>query len=399
LEDAYFTARAAGDSDVASTAAAALAAAVAEQTQDGTSALRWARLALVEASDDEGRLVAENGRAFALYEAGRFPEALAAFEAALELSRATCGESCPFTADLLGNIATTLVQLGRAEEALARAQESLTLIEALHGPDHPDVASGLKYVGDTLDMLGRDREAVPLLERAVSIRERTFGPDHPDVASALGSLASVVQDLGDLPRARAMLERVIAIVERGGAPGDLAAVYNALGLLLAAEGEHAAAIAAYERAAASLDGGSGADHPWLAYIEGNLGNALESAGRKDEAEVVMRRAIGRLERLGGREDQRLSAPLTSLCGLLVDSGRAREAIEHCERVLAIGSDDRERIGDAEARLAQALVASGGDRTRALELARAALARLRTLDNAGAKASVASIERWLREQGG
>src|SRR5262249_18444893 len=104
---------------------------------------------------------------------------------------------------------------------------------------------------------GRNQEAAATLRAALAEQEAALGPDHPDLSRTLGTLADAL--IADDPKsveAQHALERSLSIQTR-------------------AYGEH---------------------HRYTAWTRVNLGAALLSSGRLDEAEAACRASLADFER-------------------------------------------------------------------------------------------------------
>ena len=77
-----------------------------------------------------------------------------------------------------------LYQAGKYAEAIPLAQQVLAIEEKALGPDHPNVAVALNNLAELYTAQGRYADAEPLYKRSLAIYEKTLGPDHPDVAKA-----------------------------------------------------------------------------------------------------------------------------------------------------------------------------------------------------------------------
>jgi tetratricopeptide (TPR) repeat protein len=143
----------------------------------------------------------------------------------------------------------------------------------------------------------------------------------------------------------------------------------------------------------------GPSHPAIGSSHNNLGAALEAQGRYDDAEIELRAAVELAERLGRDDHPSTAVARYNLGGVLVSLGRPAEAVEQLERAFAIrsapGTPALERARTAYA-LAKALVAAGGDRARAVTLAREADAAYGEM---GAKHEKEreTVRTWLAEQ--
>ena len=156
-----------------------------------------------------------------------------------------------------------------------------------------------------LDKLGRDAEAREKYQTALAYIVRVKGEDHPQVATILNNLGSIAMDAGDLESALDFFRRSLAVKERVLGPTSL---------------------------------GSG-------ITRGNVADALYRLRRYDEAEREVRAAIELIEKQLKADGEQLSYPLETLGGLLLDTGRAAEAVAPLERARAI----REKLGQAEER--------------------------------------------------
>ncbi len=76
-----------------------------------------------------------------------------------------------------------LYQAGRYGEALSFWKKALELGQREFGPDHPQTAAFLNNLAVLYKAQGRYAEAEPLFKRSLAIREKALGAEHPDVAA------------------------------------------------------------------------------------------------------------------------------------------------------------------------------------------------------------------------
>ena len=339
LEEAVRVADTARDDRTRALAALALADLVGRRQaryQDGLRALENAAAVVSRAGDDhELRGSLEYTRSTLLWKLGKLPEALGAGERALVERQKAFGPNHPFTASVRNNLGNIQQAMGHLEPALAQYQLALNGMEATLGPEHPTVALALNNVGAVLWDLGRLEDARASFERSVQIRERALGPTHPAVARSLTNLGAVEQSLGRLPEAARDLARAVQIQEATLGPDHLDLVpglVNLAGVLLE-QGKHAEALERCKRADAINRKELGPEHHDLTYAQACLAEAL------------------------------------------VGLGRAPEAIPQAEHALKLLGPKpvAAEVAEAELALAAALWDGGGDRRRAVELGRAAVA--------------------------
>jgi tetratricopeptide (TPR) repeat protein len=199
-------------------------------------------------------------------------------------------------ADELTNNAIALYQVGKYAEAIPVAQQVLAIREKVLGPDHPDVAAVLNSIGLNYDKAGRYAEAELLYKRALAIREKALGSDHPDhyfVAQSLNNLALLYAEQSRYAEAEPLYKRSLAIYEKAlgpdhpevaGSLNNLAALYDNQGRACEAEPLNQRALAIYEKAL-------GPDHPEVAGSLNNLAVLYMSQGRYADALPLVQRAI------------------------------------------------------------------------------------------------------------
>ncbi|MCB1162274.1 tetratricopeptide repeat protein [bacterium] len=139
----------------------------------------------------------EYSAGIALYNQGRFEEAIAHFEAAVAGSAKTSTTyrlGIFYAAEAHANIGRALLKAEHYDEARVHLEQALT-----ETPNFPDLQYSL---GVALFMEGRRDEAKPCFERALEI--------NPDYAEARCFLAVALEADGDAEAARAQLQQVTA---------------------------------------------------------------------------------------------------------------------------------------------------------------------------------------------
>jgi len=244
------------------------------------------------------------------------------------------------------------------DEARAQYERALELQRAVFGPAHPVIGELLVNLGAVELLRGAMKDAQRSFEQALPILEDALGSEHPVVARPLNNLANILLGTGDYVQATKLYERVFAI-ESAALP---------------------------------------ADHPDLAATLDNLALAHSMLGDQDRALALQSEALAVWERSLGLDHPSAALSLTIRGDILVRRREVHEALADYERALAIferheGMQQREP--HTRFMVAKLLVFLGGDRERALALARSAREEYRTFDN-GAQA-IAEVNAWLEQQ--
>ena len=121
----------------------------------------------------------------------------------------TSGESSELTEAY--NSYNALYQQGRYSEAVPYAKEALRLGTEEFGPNDPTTAALLDKLAGLYEAQGRYAEAEPLYQRSLAIYEKALGPEHPDVAESLENYAALLRQTARADEAESMETRAKAI--------------------------------------------------------------------------------------------------------------------------------------------------------------------------------------------
>jgi len=261
-------------------------------------------------------------------------------------------------AERLMSLADIDSTVGAFDEAWARYEQALEIRRNVLGPDHPEVGKLLVNLG-VVELLRKALgDARGHFEQALPILEDALGPEHPAMAIPLNNLGYIFEETGDYAQAKALYERVLAI-ESATLPPDhpeLAATLDNLAIVHSKHGDYAQALALQAKAFAIWERSLGPDHPNTAMSLAILGDIHLARRQHDEALTAYERALAIFERHEGTQHGELSA-----------------------RFL----------------VAKLLVETGGDRERALALARSAREGFHMLGDSGAQ-DVAEVDAWLEQ---
>ncbi|MEL7467365.1 MAG: tetratricopeptide repeat protein [Pseudomonadota bacterium] len=183
---------------------------------NGNEALRVAGLMKGAAIDESGRessdyAVALSCEAVSLRMLGQYDRAEPLYRQAIEIGKATIGETHPDYATHLSNLAGLLRTMGRYDEAEPLYRQAIEIGKATIGEAHPDYATSLNNLAGLLRAMGRYDEAEPLYRQAIEIDKATIGETHPNYAIRLNNLALLLQNMGRYDEARPLYAEQLEI--------------------------------------------------------------------------------------------------------------------------------------------------------------------------------------------
>jgi tetratricopeptide (TPR) repeat protein len=344
---------------------------------------------------------AHTGMGVVLNAQGRYDEALVHYRHALEVVRRAYGPEHPQCAVHLNNMATALRLQGKVSEAVALQNEALALSERALGPEHPSSGLMRANLGDALLRQGQAREALEHYERALTVLTAAHGRSHPRVSAVLISIGNARSYLAEWSQAEAAFSEVLTLQQQllGPEHPDIALTYNNLGLMLLEMGRQAEARRLLLRARELWEKALGPEHPKVASAVLNLARVDLAEGRTQAALTGFQRALAVRRKALGPEHPKVVPSLTLVGEATLRVHGARAALEPLEQAVALAAKvelpPMER-GRALFILARALWESGGDRQRALALAREAQqAYAKTPQLAAAEAR--EVQAWLSKR--
>jgi tetratricopeptide (TPR) repeat protein len=256
----------------------------------------------------------------------------------------TAAKAASMLAYILGSLES------RPKEAHEWAAVGRALLDQA-GPGHSRIRGWLDQgeAGTFLHERHFER-ALALFRQARLLKAQELGPDHPDVGLSFNSELIPLYKLGRRTEALAASDHALAIFLRRGGP-----VGSALS---------------------------------------NRGEILRVLGRTDEAKDALERAMRT-----DLSDVRQADALTNLGHILAASDTPEQAIPLLERALhteELHNLDPDATAETRFALASVLWSTGGDRRRALTLARAAR---KTYDRLEMSTELAEVDAWLAKHNG
>lgn len=324
-------------------------------------------------------------RADALFQQGKYQEALPLFQRSLAIREKALGAEHADIAVTLINMSILYDKLGQYDLALPLAQRALAIREKALGSEHADTAESLiNLVGlymapalrqydralplaqralairertlgsehaDTVDnclilaglyfALRQYDQALPLAQRLLVIREKTLGPEHPRTADSRTTVAGLYYALGRYDQALLQLQRALVITEKAFGPehADTATSLNYLAALYQELGQYGQALSLYQRALAIREKALGPEHADTAFSLDALAMLYEKLGQYDRALPLYQRALAIGEKIHGPEHADTATSLGDLARQYKTLGQYDQALQLYQRSLAI----REKI--------------------------------------------------------
>jgi serine/threonine-protein kinase len=200
-----------------------------------------------------------------------------------------------------------LHRLGRYEEAMAEMERALQIAEAGLGPDHHQTSAARINLAVMVQAAGDAARAAELFQAGVVALRAEHGDAHIAVADAEDGLGRALKDLGRHEDARAHLTEALRIRRALLPPGSprIGATLGNLAALRAEVGEHAAAADAFGEALGIFEATVGEAHPFYAFALSGRGEARARSGEVDEGIADLERAL-RLQATHGHEPKRLA---------------------------------------------------------------------------------------------
>ena len=314
-------------------------------------------------------------------QAGRVDDGLAELERAIAMSEPeTLARGV-----ILGNYGNALFEAGRYRDALNAFDEAYAIDQNNLPPGHPSFVLDLQNRSRVLNRLGRNVEAVEVLARAIEAGKQAYGPESSRLGGPHLNLGVSLIGLQRYDEATAHIERAVA-VWTGAYPEDhryFDIADTNLGIIASEQGDYEAALRRYRAAKARVSRREGSKSRAMRAVVGNEANALYALGRYEEAAVMQREALALAEAFEGPEHPSLGYALVGLARALVATEAYEEAAEVAERARRLREG---KVGPAEMYLTYITLADAFAHLGALEDARR---HARAASAAAAEAGLAS----------
>ncbi|KAG9250683.1 uncharacterized protein F5Z01DRAFT_640089 [Emericellopsis atlantica] len=276
---------------------------------------------------------------------GRFKEAGAMYERALQGYEKAWGPEHTSTLDTVNNLANIYKNQGRVKEAEAMYERALQGKKKAWGPEHTSTLDTVNNLASLYANQRRLKEAEVMYERALQGKEKAWGSEHTSTLDTVNNLGLLYANQGRFKEAEAMYERALQGYEKAWGPEHTSTLdtVNNLANLYADQGRLKEAEAMYERALQGNEKAWGPEHTSTLSTVNNLASLYADQGRFKEAEAMYERALQGNEKAWGPEHTSTLSTVNNLANLYANQGRLKEAEAMYERALqgyekALGED-------------------------------------------------------------
>ncbi len=339
----------------------------------------------------------DEGLGDAQWQAGDRPAALESYQRALLATLALQGPDSADVARLHSSVGWVLMELGRTRDARSHYEQSREIRERLLGADHPSLTYTWNELGHLAEERGEPDEAVRCFERSRAIGQQAFLTDSSSILRQTVNLAGALARAERFSEAAPLLDIAEKVFDQPQSEPFIAARVEfqatraqvLLGQQRASEAVQSARVAQQLGTSAF-----GAEHPQTLVALPVLAAALEATGKPAEAVATLDEYLAASTKKGACETADCAAAWVHGGRALLALRRKPEALARLEKGLALlGTVEGNERLKAESRLAlaDALWATGGDRTRARALAEKARAGFESLRRSG---DVQAAEAWL-----
>jgi CHAT domain-containing protein/tetratricopeptide (TPR) repeat protein len=295
------------------------------------------KLSAEQRKELEARWQELNTAGIKAYRAGMYPDAIKAFEDALNVARqlynkAEFPDGHENLAAAMNNLASLYQAQGRLAAAEPLFKDTLEMHKRLFkDKDHPAVATSLNNLGLLYQMQGKLADAEPLYLDALEMKKRLFkDKDHADVSASLNNLGFLYRAQGKLAAAEPLYKEALEMRKRLFKDRDhpdlvlslnnLATLYQGQGKLSAAEPLYKDALEMSKRLFKDRD------HPDVASSLDNLGFLYLAQRKPEAAEPLLKDALEMRKRLFKDKDHpQLATSLNNLALLYRDQGKLADA--------------------------------------------------------------------------
>jgi CHAT domain-containing protein/Tfp pilus assembly protein PilF len=271
----------------------------------------------------------------ALYEQGKFREALVPAQEALRVCQAVLGPDHVYTSNCLHMLAVLYGSLGDFAHLEPLYKQSLDVTRRTQGEGHPEYALALTNLAVNYIEYGDLSTSETLLQRAVAIQRRVLGETHAGYAHCAFHLTALYISMRDYPRAEALSRQVMEVrrLTLGEGHPDYVQSLNDLASLYLRVSDHAKAEPLCREAVQRCLPDSGRPRRGAAQSLQNLADLYKQRGDYEQAEAVYRRALALLRPTLGEQHPHTRGLLNDLASTCFFRGKYQEGEEFSRQAL------------------------------------------------------------------
>ncbi|MFQ5473065.1 MAG: tetratricopeptide repeat protein, partial [Dehalococcoidia bacterium] len=258
---------------------------------------------------------------------GRYHDARALYERALQTSLVTLGEGNPQTLELMNNLAVVHDVQGHYDEAEPLYAKTLAARRRVLGSQHKDTLVSLNNLGRLQQSMGRYAEAEDNLRETVELSKREYGQEHPFTLTVTNNLACLYKDQGRLDEAELLYVATLDARRRvlgNGHPHTLTTL-DSLASLYLEQGRYQDAEPLYEETVKLSKDVLGEDHPDTVSSMNNLAALYTNMGQHAAAGEINVRTLEWSKRELGEDHPNTLKLMNNLASLYALMGRHEDA--------------------------------------------------------------------------
>jgi len=242
-------------------------------------------------------------------------------------------------AEIMSDLGASLyTDYGDSVRASSLAQQATVIWKRGHSPEYIHVATGLNNRGRLCHARGDREGAVSYYKEATAILNKTCSPTDPRLAVCLNNRARLHQEQGKYDKAGDEYEQALAICEAGRGPAhpELAALLGNYAAFLESMGKTTEG-AEHRKRADAMGEKCGPPDPAMARVLTNLAGFYIDHRKYEEAEPLLKQALGIREEVLGPEHLYVAESLNGLALAYLNwpVNRCAAGEPLCKRALAI----------------------------------------------------------------
>ena len=239
-------------------------------------------------------------------------------------------------ARLLKTVGEVYANIAAPDSARPLLEEALRIEREIHGEPHPDLASTLRAYGDLLSTSGDHRGALTAYREALEVMTELYGPENRRLPPFMNRIALGSPSMA-LDERIAMFRRSLAIIEKEFGPDDPMVAYYLINLggALRTAGRYQEALRVVQRSVEIREAALGPEHPLTLLSLSSTAATLNALERYAQAETLLRRVLTRREAIYGSDHLYVAMSLNGLANALMGQERYDEARPYFQRAIDI----------------------------------------------------------------